>query len=86
MGSQYYPITGIATANPNKPPRREISDWYAAGLRDEKSEAGLQVSLFIQALSRFQRKSPIGTDNVNAKLSYYRIASESCRSQPVVAL
>src|SRR5438045_757835 len=75
MTTQPYPITGIVPDNKtNPPPRRDIEKWYKESRDDGKSEAAMQVSLFIQALEQFQQKGFTHSDP-NAKLSYYRVAS-----------
>ena len=61
----YYPITGIPLvpdAHHPIPLRRELNEWYKDPLN------GIQVSLFIQALDRFQKTS------FEQKLSYFQVA------------
>ena len=62
-----YAITGIPPVQDVPPrPRRDISTWY----NDRSSEK--EVSLFIQALTIFQKMDPL-TDP-QKEISYYRIA------------
>ncbi len=67
MAANTYAITGIPKAQDVPPrPRRDISAWY----NDPSSSK--EVSLFIQALTIFQKIDPL-TDP-QGEISYYRIA------------
>ena len=67
--AQTYPITGIPkSANPDPhhpiPLRKEFVKWYS------DPENGMQLSLFIQALLKFQQH------DWRDKLSYYQVAGK----------
>ena len=69
MTSERYAITGVPRVRGASPrPRREIDAWYNdQGSREE-------VSLFIQALTIFQRMDPL--THPQREISYYRIAGK----------
>ncbi|MCJ1389657.1 hypothetical protein MMC18_002514 [Xylographa bjoerkii] len=75
MAEQTYPITGISTGSRKPAPLRcEISSWWDL---KNKEKNKYQVSLFIQALAKFE------TMKVEEKLSYFQIAGiHSYPSQP----
>jgi hypothetical protein len=61
MAQHYILITGIKPADPNNPPsRRDMKDWFEEGLADPDGESAKRVSLFIQALRRFQDQPFVG--------------------------
>lgn len=67
MAASTYAITGVPQVQGAPPrPRRDISTWY----NDPSSNK--EVSLFIQALTIFQKMDPL-TDP-QREISYYRIA------------
>ena len=61
-----YVITGVPRSGTTVPPRRELSALVLLASRDV--QFARQLSLYIKALSAFQKLDP------NDELSYYRIA------------
>ena len=61
-----YVITGVPRSGTTVPPRRELSALVSLASRDV--QFARQLSLYIKALSAFQKLDP------NDELSYYRIA------------
>ena len=69
--SDAYPITGIPRKTERLPLRKEIGQW----VKDD-GFGGLQVSLFIQAMTVFQELDPHPEDPKLGKLSYFQIAGK----------
>ncbi len=78
MARTHYAITGIVSDTTS--PRKDINGWYKAAQNDSTSVEALQVSLFLQALERFQAKAVVGSDADITKLSYFRIASKNLQT------
>ncbi|KAM3068241.1 hypothetical protein ACMFMG_011286 [Clarireedia jacksonii] len=70
-GKQFYVIQGISIPEPPDPVhpipiRPEVGEWYDS--RDQNPTIAIQVSLYLQALLKFQRQS------WTEQLSYFQIA------------
>jgi hypothetical protein len=83
MAQQYISIAGIKPTDPNNPPpRRDMKDWFEESLANPDGESAKQVSLFIQALRKFQDQpfvgnSPTKLGQPDPRLSFVQIAGES---------